>query len=82
MISRVDLILTTNIDDEAEEVTFLVVDTAPQNPYLHYTAENGEVITKLSDEARKSRSQSRTKSHTRNNTSTTKETRSKSTVRK
>ena len=67
MVSRVDNILTANINDEVEEeVTFSVVETAPQNPYLHYTADNGEAIIKLDDDnattTTKGRSQSRPKS--------------------
>lgn len=64
MVSRVDNILTANINDDVEEdVTFSVVETAPQNPYLHYTSDNGEAIIKLDDDGTtKGRSQSRPKS--------------------
>lgn len=82
MVSRVDNILTASINDEDEEVTFSVVETAPQNPYLHYTSENGEAIIKLDDDATtKGRSQSRPKSG-RKSASSTKESRPKSASRK
>jgi hypothetical protein len=82
MVSRVDNILTANINDEDEEVTFSVVETTPQNPYLHYTSENGEAIIKLDDDATtKGRSQSRPKSG-RKSSSGTKESRPKSASRK
>jgi hypothetical protein len=83
MISRVDNILTASMNDEDEEVTFSVVETAPQNPYLHYTSENGEAIIKLDDDAStaKGRSQSRPKSG-RKSASGTKESRPKSAARK
>lgn len=85
MVSRVDNILIANMNDEDEEVTFSVVDTGPQNPYLHYTSENGEAIIKLDDDATtKGRSQSRPKSGKKSSTSSgaSKENRPKSASRK
>lgn len=92
MVSRVDNILTANINDDVEEeVTFSVVETAPQNPYLHYTADNGEAIIKLDDDTTKGRSQSRPKSGKKSSSSSssngggsgsTKESRPKSASRK
>ncbi len=90
MVSRVDPILTAGInDDTEEEVTFAVVETAPQNPYLHYTADNGEAIVKLDDDTTKSRSQSRPKSGKKTSSSSsstsngsTKDARPKSASRK
>jgi hypothetical protein len=89
MVSRVDNILTANMNDEEEEVTFSIVETGPQNPYLHYTSETGEAIVKADDDAMttKSRSTSRPKSGKKSSTSSagngsTKESRPKSASRK
>jgi hypothetical protein len=88
MVSRVDNILTANMNDDEEDVTFSVVETGPQNPYLHYTSESGEAIIKADDDmTTKSRSSSRPKSGKKSSSSSagngsTKESRPKSASRK
>jgi hypothetical protein len=78
MVSRVDNILSANINDDADDdVSFSVVDTAPANPFLHYTADNGEAIVKADDDKRKERPKSGKKTAT-----SSKEGRPKSATRK
>jgi kinesin family protein 3/17 len=50
MVSRVDNILSSGMNDDADDtVSFSIVDTSPQNPYLHYTPDSSESVVKLDD---------------------------------
>jgi len=50
MVSRVDNILASNMNDDADDtVTFSIVDTSPQNPYLHYSPDTSESVVKMDD---------------------------------
>jgi kinesin family member 3B len=50
MVSRVDNVLASGMNyDEDDSVTFSIVDTGPQNPYLHYTPDSSESVIKLDD---------------------------------
>jgi kinesin family protein 3/17 len=50
MISRVDNILASGINDDADDtVTFSIVDTSPQNPYLQYTPDSSDSVVKIDD---------------------------------
>ena len=51
MVSRVDNVLSSNINDDDDAVSFSIVDTSPQNPYMHYTPDSSESVVKL-DEGR------------------------------
>merc|ERR1712167_563845 len=64
MVSRVDNVLSSGMNDDADDtVSFSIVDTAPQNPYLHYTPDSSESVIKLDEKSEKS---SRPKSGKRN----------------
>lgn len=50
MVSRVDNVLASGMNDDADDtVSFSIVDTSPQNPYLHYTPDSSESVIKLDD---------------------------------
>jgi hypothetical protein len=75
MVSRVDGILAASMNDDADdEVSFSIVDTAPANPFLHYTtpadpetAVRGEGSSdKRPKSGKKSTKESRPKSAARN----------------
>jgi len=80
MVSRVDNILAASIHDDADDdVSFSVADTAPANPYLHYTADGGESIAKNDESDRRSEKSQRPKSGRK---SSSKDGRPKSAARK
>lgn len=76
MVSRVDGILAASMNDDADdEVSFSIVDTAPPNPFLHYTTPAADPETSVRAEGtsdkrpksgKKSNKESRPKSAARN----------------
>ena len=66
MVSRIDLILSSGINDDMETVSFSIVDTTLCDPYLHYSPTSSEVMAKTIGEGKhckpKSRSNLSTKS--------------------
>lgn len=50
MVSRVDNVLSSGLHDDGDDtVTFSIVDTSPQNPYLHYAPDSSDAVMKMDD---------------------------------
>merc|ERR1712167_392380 len=54
MVSRVDNVLSSGMNDDADDtVSFSIVDTSPQNPFLHYTPDTSDSVVNLNDRGEK-----------------------------